>query len=55
MGKINRNKEKVEILKEEYEQLIEDSLLLTALRDLGVDNWSGYAEALELFKEYKEC
>ena len=46
--------ETITISKEEYESLLEDSDKLLALEGAGVDNWEGYAEAMELFKEINE-
>ena len=37
-----------------YEQLLEDSLWLPALRGAGVDNWEGYDYAMELLREWEE-
>ena len=37
----------ISIPKEVYEQLVEDSALLWALRNKGVDNWEGYEDALD--------
>lgn len=37
----------VSVPRDEYERLIEDSLLLNALRNAGVDNWDGWSIALE--------
>lgn len=36
----------VTITKEEYDSLIKDYQMLTALQEAGVDNWSGYEEAM---------
>lgn len=38
----------ITITKTEYDQLIEDSEFLEALRQAGVDNWEGYSEAFEI-------
>lgn len=35
----------------EYEALRRDSLLLAALEDQGVDNWSGYSDAYQAFSK----
>ena len=43
--------ETVTISKKEYEQLLEDSKFLQALRDSGVDNWEGYSEAYRILAE----
>jgi len=44
----------ITISKGEYEQLVEDSLLLQALRNAGVDNWDGWDFAIDLFEEYMD-
>lgn len=44
----------INITKEEYDNLIQDSLILRALEDSGVDNWEGYEEAMKLMKEWEE-
>jgi hypothetical protein len=41
--------EMVQISKEEYEQLLEQQAKLTALEVAGVDNWDGYAIAMEIY------
>jgi hypothetical protein len=41
----------VSISKEEYEELLEDSRVLTALRNAGVDSWDGYDFAMEDMEE----
>lgn len=46
--------EEVTILKKVYEQLKEDSDLLEALRQSGVDNWDGWSDALSLVEEWKK-
>ena len=38
---------------DEYKNLLEDSLVLEALDAAGVDNWEGYAEAMEIYEEAK--
>lgn len=43
--------EYVSILKSEYEQLLEDSELLNALRNAGVDNWDGWDIAIEALQQ----
>ncbi len=35
----------------EYNELVADSKLLTALRAAGVDNWEGYSDALSSIEE----
>jgi len=44
----------INISKEEYERLIDDSNLLTALQNAGVDNWDGYYEALKIYNGEEE-
>lgn len=41
----------VTITEEEYQSLLDDSLWLNCLENAGVDNWSGYDYARELFNE----
>lgn len=43
---------KVIIDVEEYEDLLQDQRWLNCLQDAGVDNWSGYDFACELYEEY---
>lgn len=38
---------------EEYEELLDDSLSLTGLRNGGVDNWDWYSEAVEEYQQIK--
>lgn len=44
----------VTISEEEYDKLREDQFRLECLQDAGVDNWDGYAIALEYFNANKE-
>ena len=38
---------------EEYDRLLKDSCMLSALEEAGVDNWVGYSFARDIFiKEY---
>ena len=41
----------VTITEEKYNQLLDDSLFLNALRNAGVDNWEGYEIAQEALEE----
>ncbi|SEH89360.1 hypothetical protein [Paraburkholderia hospita] len=41
--------ERVSIETKEYDRLLSDSMFLQCLRNAGVDNWDGYANALEEF------
>lgn len=43
--------EQVTIPKSEYEQLLRDSLKLEALDRHGVDNWEGYDDAMDTYRE----
>lgn len=38
---------------DEYEKLLADSHKLAALEGAGVDNWSGYGDAMEMLEEMK--
>lgn len=38
----------------EYEQLQRDSCMLNCLEQAGVDNWQGYEDAIDIFKEHYE-
>ena len=42
---------KVEIDKEEYDDLLESSAILEALFAAGVDNWYGFSGAMESLEE----
>jgi hypothetical protein len=46
--------EMVEITKEEYERLLEDSEKLSCLEACGVDNWQGYDDAMEMYRNEDE-
>jgi hypothetical protein len=50
----NEEKEMISITKEEYDELLENSAWLLALEDAGVDNWSGFDYAGELYREQKK-
>jgi hypothetical protein len=45
---------KISISEEEYEALLNDSILLNCLEMMGVDNWDGYDEAIEQYNEILE-
>jgi hypothetical protein len=47
-------KEKVTITREEYERLLSRNHMLDCLEDSGVDNWSGYGDAQEMFDSEEE-
>lgn len=44
----------VEISQERFDELLETELWVEALDSAGVDNWSGYDEAREIYREMKE-
>lgn len=44
----------VTITEKEYDDLLDDSIFLEALRSAGVDNWDGYGFALEALEEEEE-
>ena len=39
------------LTKEYYEELVEDSELLSYLHEAGVDNWEGYSYAFDMRRE----
>mgnify|MGYP001558673771 CR=1 FL=1 len=47
MGKYNSNEPKVSIPLSTFQQLSDDAGFLAALIGAGVDNWSGYDDAVE--------
>ena len=49
-----QNLDLVTITREEYEQLVSCAKWLACLENAGVDNWSGYDYARELFHEETE-
>ena len=44
----------IEISQEEYDKFIEDSLMLNALREAGVDRWEGYELAQEIYQAWMD-
>lgn len=52
-GMSKAQSETVTISKEEYEELLDDSLFLNCLRNNGVDNWDWYSEAVEQYQQLK--
>lgn len=48
-----RKADTVTISKKEYESLLDDSLMLQALEEAGVDNWQWYPEAIKQFEHMK--
>ena len=44
----------VTITEEEYQSLLDDQLWLNCLENAGVDNWSGYDYARQLYNEETE-
>ena len=49
-----KKEETVTITKAEYEELVQDSNFLEALRCTGIDNWRGYSEAIDILREWDE-
>lgn len=47
-------KETITISKEEYARLLEESHFLRCLEGAGVDNWSGYDFAQEMYDNEKD-
>ncbi|EPP7234010.1 hypothetical protein ACTOJ1_000926 [Shigella flexneri] len=45
-------KKKITLSEERYFELLNKESKLTALENAGVDNWSGYSEAMEDHDEY---
>lgn len=45
--------ETVTISLEEYNDLLDDKIFLLALQNAGVDNWSGYDYAKEIYQDIK--
>ena len=44
----------IRISVEEYDRLLKDSCMLSALEEAGVDNWEGYSIARDIFiNEYR--
>lgn len=48
------NEELITISRKQYESLLEDSIFLSYLETCGVDNWSGYDYACDMFNQEKE-
>lgn len=44
----------ITISKKEYEDLIDDSLKLSALEGMGVDNWCGWDDAMSYYNDMKK-
>lgn len=54
MERMMSDDKKISISEEEYEALLNDSILLNCLQMMGVDNWDGYDEAIEQYNEILE-
>jgi hypothetical protein len=54
MENVMSDDKKIAISEEEYEALLNDSILLNCLQMMGVDNWDGYDEAIEQYNEILE-
>lgn len=48
---IEKNNGNIEISRTDFDDLLKDQKMLLALENAGVDNWSGYDFARELFEE----
>lgn len=48
---MDNNIETVTIPKSQYETLLAHAEFLSCLEACGVDNWSGYCDAIEMMKE----
>ena len=46
--------DEITITLSEYEDLLDDRLRLLALEGAGVDNWSGYEDAMEILEEMRK-
>jgi len=53
MRTVDEENETVTITKKEYEDFLEERTFLFALKSAGVDNWSGYDYAVELFSSWE--
>ena len=51
MENVMDDDKKISISEEEYEALLNDSILLNCLQMMGVDNWDGYDDAIEQYQE----
>ena len=47
----DKDKDKIVVWKRTYKQLVEDSRFLQCLEEAGVDNWDGYADAMDRMGE----
>jgi hypothetical protein len=54
IGKQPEQPEMVTISKEKYESLLDDQHKLECLEAAGVDNWQGYSDAMEMYREEDE-
>ncbi len=50
----NPAEEMVTITRKKYEKLSKDASFLCALECAGVDNWDGYEDAQNIFREWDE-
>jgi hypothetical protein len=49
-----KEEEMVTISKAEYESLLDDRNKLECLDAMGVDNWQGYDDAMQMYREEEE-
>jgi hypothetical protein len=52
--KKTQTEELVTITRANYNQLVDDQYKLECLEAAGVDNWSGYDDAMEMYREEDE-
>jgi len=56
LNKENIMEETVTISKAKWNKLVNADMLLGILQDYGVDNWSGYSEAMEEYEDaLRDC
>ena len=46
----NPNLDIILVSKKEYDDLVKDRIMLSCLQDVGVDNWTGYDDAMAEFR-----
>lgn len=51
---MKKKEEMITITKSEYESLLDDANKLSCLECMGVDNWCGYGDAMQMYREEKE-
>lgn len=51
---MDKDTKRITITEREYKRLQNDSDKLAALEEMGVDNWSGYDDAMRIYRENAE-